>query len=94
MSDTSAPGSAETTAPQGPQALPIRILGQYIRDLSFEVPHAPAIFGELRKQAPDIPVSFDCAMQPLQGSIFEVTLAVSVNATVAAEKGERSSWSA
>jgi preprotein translocase subunit SecB len=80
MSETSA--TAPNPDSQAPQGLPIRILGQYIRDLSFEVPHAPGIFGELRKQAPEIPVSFDVAMQPIQGSVFEVTLAVSVNATV------------
>lgn len=87
MSDTSAPdaqnGVAQNAPTQGGQpAMPIRFLGQYIRDLSFEVPHAPGIFAEMRKQSPDIPVTFDCAMQPLQGSIFEVTLSVSVNAMI------------
>ena len=82
MSDTSAPDAGNTANQSGPQGMPIRFLGQYIRDLSFEVPHAPGIFAEMRKQSPDIPVSFDCALQPIQGSIFEVTLSVSVNAMI------------
>ncbi|MBL8643124.1 MAG: protein-export chaperone SecB [Rhodospirillaceae bacterium] len=75
MSDTNAANNA-------PPPAPIRFLGQYVRDLSLEVPHAPGIFGEMRKRAPEIPITFDCAMQHLSGSIFEVTLNVTVNATL------------
>jgi preprotein translocase subunit SecB len=62
--------------------VPIRFLGQFIRDLSFEVPHAPEIFAELRQRAPDIPVSFDIGAKHAGGNTFEVTINASLHATV------------
>lgn len=62
--------------------LPIRFLGQYIRDLSFEVPHAPDIFSELRQAQPAIPVQIEPTFRHLKGSQFEVSLTTQVSATV------------
>ena len=62
--------------------LPIRFLGQYIRDLSFEVPHAPDIFADLRQTQPSIPVQIEPAFRHLKGSQFEVSLTTQIDATV------------
>lgn len=67
----------ENEQPQPPQALTVN--GQYIKDLSFEVPHAPAIFGELRQQ-PELPISIDIDATKLQDNIFEVVLRVGIDA--------------
>ena len=75
MSDTSA--NTKQPAP-----VPIRFLGQFIRDLSFEVPHAPEIFDDMRRTAPDIPVSFDIGARHTGGATFEVSINVSLRASV------------
>lgn len=86
MSDTSAPSGANAGANTGPGAgsaaetVPLRFRGQYIRDFSFEVPHAPEIFSELRQKAPDIPITVEPAVRHLNGSLFEVSLAANVEA--------------
>jgi preprotein translocase subunit SecB len=77
MSDTNA-----TAQNVPPPPAPIRFMGQFVRDLSFEVPHAPGIFTEMRKRQPDIPVSFDCAVQHIQDSVFEVSISVNAQATI------------
>jgi preprotein translocase subunit SecB len=81
MSDTSA---TPEQPPQQSQAtmVPLRFLGQYIRDLSFEVPHAPEIFNDVRRQAPEIPASFDIAARHVIGSTFEVDMSVNLRASV------------
>lgn len=74
---------SESPAPQGdPGVLPIRFLGQYIRDLSFEVPHAPEIFSEIRQAAPQIPIQIEPTFRHMKGSQFEVSLTTQVEATV------------
>ncbi len=88
MSDASANGHAangqaangQAAAPVG--MVPIRFLGQFVRDLSFEVPHAPEIFNDIRQRAPDIPVSFDVATRHVGGSTFEVSMNVNLQASV------------
>lgn len=78
MSETNA--DAAQNLPPAPA--PLRFLGQFVRDLSFEVPHAPGIFTEMRKRAPDIPVTFECNVQHIGDSTFEVTLGVNVQASI------------
>ena len=70
MSDTSNPGSNEA-AVQSPQPS-LRVMAQYIKDLSFENPHAPQSLGE--GKAPEIAVSVNVNARPLGGSDFEVEL--------------------
>lgn len=65
-----------------PVPAPIRFVAQYIRDLSFEVPNAPQVFAEIRKRAPDIPVSFDSDVRHLQDNAFEVSTRISCQATI------------
>ncbi len=71
----------DTSTDQQPTA-PIQFIGQFIKDLSFEVPHAPDIFQDLRQTAPDIPVSIECSTRELKESQHEVTLNIHLEATV------------
>lgn len=67
------------TAEQQPQ---LQVNAQYIKDLSFEVPGAPAIYGELASQAPEISVRVDLGAEALQKNVFEVVLQLSVEAKI------------
>lgn len=92
MSDTSVPPPSDTPPGSDPMQLdnpppsPIRIMGQYIKDLSFETPHAPEIFTALRTEAPEIPIGLDTVVRHLAGSSFEVTLSVQLEAVVQSKK--------
>lgn len=74
------PAGAAASAPLPP----LVINGQYIKDLSFEVPGAPAIFTRMNQQ-PDIPIQVDVKARHLEGAHYEVVLHVSVEAKVGAE---------
>ncbi|HUD50356.1 protein-export chaperone SecB [Parvibaculum sp.] len=80
MSDENAqdPQISEEAAPQ------LRVLTQYIRDLSFENPNAPRTLGALA-QPPQIAVRVDVNVQRLSQEDFEITLAVGVEAKAAEE---------
>ena len=67
---------------------PISVGAQYIKDLSFEVPGAPAVFGELAGAQPEMSVRVDLAATPLGGNAFEVVLNLAVDAKV----GERTAF--
>lgn len=75
---TDAPANPEQTgAPQMPQ---IRVMGQYVKDLSFENPSAP---GSLRGGGgqPQIDMGIDVRARPAEADTFEVELALSAKAT-------------
>lgn len=55
---------------------PLLIHGQYIKDLSFEVPNAPVIFGDMMKEAPDVQVNVDVEAHKLAETQFEVCLKI------------------
>ncbi len=82
MSDTPPDHGQDTAAaPAGqPSMAPLNILGQYIKDLSFEAPNAPEIFNILRQQPPQIPVSLDANVRQIEGPVFEVTISVNLEA--------------
>ncbi len=67
-------------APEGegpaPAQPPIIINAQYIKDLSFEAPTTPGIFGMMQQQQPDITININVNAQPLQDNLFEVVLQV------------------
>ncbi|MCR6629469.1 MAG: protein-export chaperone SecB [Magnetospirillum sp.] len=71
MSETNTPDSAQP---------PLVVNGQYVKDLSFEVPGAPAIFGEMQNQSPNIPIHVDINAAQLHENSFEVTLHLKVEA--------------
>jgi preprotein translocase subunit SecB len=71
-----------------PQAQPPLVLNiQYTKDLSFEVPNAPAIYTVLRS-APAVNINLDVQVRKIQEdqSVFEVTLAARAEATMPAAK--------
>ena len=70
-------GAPDTVAAGAP---PLRFLGQYIKDLSFEAPLAPDIFNVLRQQSPDMEVVLDAAVRQIEGPVFEVTITASLDA--------------
>ncbi len=76
MSDTAAPA---------PPPLVLNI--QYTKDLSFEVPNAPAIYTILRS-APSVNINLDVQVRRIQEdqTVFEVTLAARAEATMPAAK--------
>ncbi len=83
MSEAAPPDAAPSQ--EGLQ-MPIRVHGQYIKDMSFEVPNAPDVFLEIRQTQPEIQISLDTAVRSLPGGSFEVTLSVDIDATVAGKK--------
>lgn len=85
MSDTSAP-QPEAQAGEPAIAAPMRIFGQFVRDLSFEVPNAPDIFSQLRQAGPDISISLDSSARHIEGETFEVGLSFQIEADVAGKK--------
>ncbi len=79
--NTPAPG-ADAGATAQPAEPPITVNGQYIKDLSFEAPTAPGIFGLMQEQEPKINVDIDVNAQPLQEGVFEVVLHVKADCKV------------
>lgn len=68
--------SAQENQP-GSEALPaLTINTQYIKDLSLEVPNAPAIFRE--NASAEIPVAIDVRARHLEANSFEVELHIKV----------------
>ena len=75
---------SETAAPQQPLVVNI----QYVKDLSFEVPNAPAVYTTLRA-APSVNINLDVNANRLQEGedVFEVTLQIKAEATEPAANG-------
>lgn len=67
--------------PQGAAMPPLLVNVQYIKDLSFEVPHAPDIYATLRSQ-PAVQINLDVQARTLQEGqpVFEVVLSVKAEA--------------
>lgn len=88
LKSTAAPEATENGAAgagatgQTPQEQPsLRILGQYLKDLSFENPNAPHSFNQ--EAQPDIAVSVNVNARPLATNDFEVELHLDAKATAA-----------
>lgn len=86
MSNTQNPETLENGAAaagdqgQSPQAQPsLRILGQYLKDLSFENPGAPHSLAQ--DVQPEISVSVNVNARPLSATDFEVELHLEAKAT-------------
>ena len=72
-----APAGGEAPPPaDAPGEQPIMVNAQYTKDLSFEVPGAPGVFGLLSEEAPDINVNINVNVNPLQEKTYEVVLAI------------------
>jgi preprotein translocase subunit SecB len=74
--------SETTAAPEAQQVPPLVVNVQYIKDLSFEVPNAPAVYATLRA-APRVDINLDVQARRAQEgqNVFEVTLAIRAEAT-------------
>lgn len=59
----------------------IAINSQYIKDLSFEIPHAPEIFGQIEGQ-PELKVDINIDTQKLEKNDHTVTLNLALNADI------------
>lgn len=77
MSDTNTPESVQP---------PLVVNGQYVKDLSFEVPGAPAIFAEMQGQNPNIPIHVDINAQQLHENTYEVSLHLKIEAKLNDER--------
>ena len=66
---------------------PLAVNLQYVKDLSFEVPGAPAIFATLRSQ-PQMAVNLDVQVARIEENpaVFEVTLSIRAEATEAPQE--------
>lgn len=53
---------------------------QYIKDQSFENPHAPGIFAAIKDKAPQIEINVDVTPARIGEETFEITLLLSANA--------------
>ncbi len=80
MADSSSNGGqAQPAAPQNPQP-GIHVLGQYIKDLSFENPGAPKSLRPSDK-APKLDVNVNVNARPQSESEFEIELKLEAKAT-------------
>ena len=61
---------------------PLVINSQYVKDLSFENPHAPGIYQELAQSQPRLSVNVDVEPRPLGEGLHEVVLKLQVSAIV------------
>jgi len=59
-----------------------QVKGQYIKDLSFENPHAPQSLVAAPDSRPAIDVNVDLKAQKLQENIYEMTLHIAARAMV------------
>ncbi len=62
-----------------PAMPPLTVNVQYIKDLSFEVPGAPAIFADTT-DAPEVPIQVDVQYGQVGPSMYEVLLHIKINA--------------
>jgi preprotein translocase subunit SecB len=72
-------GAGEQQANGGDTLPQAGIISQYVKDLSFENPNAPAVYQW--EGQPRIDVQFNIATQKLNDEIYEVTLQIDVTAT-------------
>ena len=73
---------SDTVQTQQPATQPLVVNIQYVKDLSFEVPNAPAVYSTLRAQ-PNVNINLDVQARRIQEGqdVFEVTLQIKAEAT-------------
>ncbi len=74
----------ETPTPQGDEPQ-LQVNGQYIKDLSFEIPGAPQVLLEAQSQNPDIPIHVDVNATGIGPNMFEVVLHIRIEARLPAK---------
>src|ERR1044072_5080627 len=84
MADTSSNGGRAQPAPSQAQQPGIHVLGQYIKDLSFENPNAPRSLRGSDK-APSLDVNVNVNARPQPHTNFKIELKPDARATRGAE---------
>ena len=79
MTDTAPPPGPNPNPP--PQAGPLTVHGQYIKDFSFENPRAPQSL--IEQKQPQLALNVNVTTRQFDAKTFEVTLTVEANATTA-----------
>jgi preprotein translocase subunit SecB len=78
-----AAGAAASQAGAGGTAAPsINVLGQYIKDLSFENPKAPDSFGNQKEPSPPVNIAVNVSAKPVGEANIEVELRIEARAGV------------
>ena len=73
-------GNATAGAGEAPTMPQINVLGQYIKDLSFENPNAPGSFLKRGEKQPPLNVQINVNINPVSESDFNVELVLEVKA--------------
>ncbi|HIP76992.1 MAG TPA: protein-export chaperone SecB [Kiloniellaceae bacterium] len=69
-------------AEEAAQQAPLTINSQYVKDHSFENPHAPGIYGKMREESPQLNINVEVTPTHLQGSLYEVALRPEASAKI------------
>lgn len=86
MSDTSETLQGQAGAHHA-QPVPITILAQYTKDLSFENPRAPASLAASAQKPPQVEINVDVQARDMNNDVYEVVLRVAATARPAAAEG-------
>ncbi len=74
-------------APEGAEGPQAGVIAQYVKDLSFENPNAPASLQALAGQKPAIDVNVNVGVRKMNDEVYEVELKISAKATAPTEGG-------
>jgi len=74
-------------AAEGTEAPQAGVLAQYVRDLSFENPNAPASLQSMTAAKPAIDVNVNVGARKVNDEVFEVELKISAKASTKDEQG-------
>ncbi|WP_417793743.1 protein-export chaperone SecB [Terasakiella pusilla] len=72
----------ENNAAAEQNAVQLAIHGQYIKDLSFEVPNSPGIYAKLMQDQPDVNVNVDVDAKKLTENQYECVLRIRADCKV------------
>ncbi|MDV7339896.1 protein-export chaperone SecB [Terasakiella sp. A23] len=72
----------ENNAQNQEELVPLSIHGQYIKDLSFEVPNSPGIYGKMMQEQPDVNVNVDVDAQKLTETQYECVVKIRADCKV------------
>ena len=75
---------SENNTENNEQQVAIAINAQFVKDISFEAPHVPQIFTEL-KSNPEINVNVDVQAGKVQDTVYQVSLKIKAEAEAKAE---------
>lgn len=72
----------ENNAAAEQNAVQLAIHGQYIKDLSFEVPNSPSIYAKMMQEQPDVNVNVDVDAKKLTENQYECVLRIRADCKV------------